>query len=420
LRVDAMSSTRETLDDQHNALRGGWRGKLRQLEGAWPMASAPRLTLRALRVDCKVLFSEWRARGGTVRVGEPKVRRATQGTHIFAVVPAGGWETHNLVPALKAFGQLNVFDPTPKRGVTDRMWLQEQRGSTNAALRAAFEAACQTGAVQLVFGYVSNWLVEPASIEFMRRSGAFTFGFSLDDRLSFSEKRAGIDGAIAPLVPTLSLCGTSATRSLRKYLALRGKSMFFPEGADENVFHPTGEAEDLDAVFVGQRYGWRPYLLWQLQRAGVRVEAFGPGWPNGPVSVEEMNRLYSRAKVVIGVSGIQQSLYTTCLKGRDFEVAMSGGIYVAQRDPDLASFAPELLAALWSTPDQLVSAVRHVLRWDPERRARHRQQVRELALRRHTWRHRVAAVLAASGIDPVTTDGQSVAPWPEPIVYESA
>jgi len=206
---------------------------------------------------------------------------------------------------------------------------------------------------------------------------------------------------------------------LRKYVALGGRSMFFPEAADENVFYPTSEPEDIDVVFVGQRYGWRPYLLWQLQRAGIRVEAFGPGWPNGPVSVDEMNRLYSRAKVVIGISGIQQSLLTTCLKGRDFEVAMAAGIYVAQRDRDLISFAPELLAATWSRPAQLVSAVSRVLSWDAQRRARHRLQVRKWALRRHTWRHRVAAVLVASGIEPVTTDGQRIDPWPEPIVYEA-
>lgn len=414
-----MPSTRGILDDQHDALVTGWRGKLRQLEAAWPPASVPRLTVRSARVDWSVLLSEWRTSGGVARVGEPEVRRAAPGARLFAVIPAGAWETHNLVPALKAFGPLDVFDPTPEKGTTDRLWLDDERASTNAALRAAFEAACNKGPVQLAFGYVSNWLVEPATIEFMNRAGAFTFGFSLDDRLSFSGNRGGMDPAIAPLVPSLDLCGTSAKRSLPKYVALRGKAMFFPEGADEKVFYPTDAAEDIDAVFVGQRYGWRPYLLWQLRRAGVRVEAFGPGWPNGPVSVDEMNRLYSRAKVVIGISGIQQSLFTTCLKGRDFEVAMAGGVYVAQRDPDLTSFAPELLAAVWSRPAQLVSAVRRVLGWDPGRRARYRQQVRERALRRHTWRHRVAAVLAASGVDPVTTEGQRIAPWPEPIVYES-
>src|SRR5882724_4914920 len=181
-----MSSTRGILNDQHEALIAGWRGKLRRLESAWPPASVPRLTYRSARIDCRVLLSEWRASSGIMRACQPELRPPLPNARIFAVIPAGAWETHNLVPALRAFGAWDVFDPTPPRGVTDKVWLDEQRASTNAALRGAFEVASEKAPVQLVFGYVSNWMVEAGSIEFMRDAGAFTFGFSLDDRLSFS------------------------------------------------------------------------------------------------------------------------------------------------------------------------------------------------------------------------------------------
>jgi hypothetical protein len=60
---------------------------------------------------------------------------------------------------------------------------------------------------------------------------------------------------------------------------------------------------------------------------GIEVEAFGFGWPNGSLSTREMVRKYSRSKINLGFGGVANLSDTYCLKGRDFEIPMSRGLY---------------------------------------------------------------------------------------------
>ena len=72
-----------------------------------------------------------------------------------------------------------------------------------------------------------------------------------------------------------------------------------------------------------------------LKKAGIDIAAFGKGWPGGTLSDREMVELYSRSRINLGFSGIGSSRRLCHLKGRDFEVPMSGGLYLTQDHPEL-------------------------------------------------------------------------------------
>jgi hypothetical protein len=63
-----------------------------------------------------------------------------------------------------------------------------------------------------------------------------------------------------------------------------------------------------------------------LREAGVHTEAFGPGWPSGPLSMEEMVRSWSRSRNNLSFRDVLGHKETYCLKERDFEIHMSGGL----------------------------------------------------------------------------------------------
>ena len=53
---------------------------------------------------------------------------------------------------------------------------------------------------------------------------------------------------------------------------------------------------EYDISFVGGKYGWRPKFISKLQKMGIKVVCFGNGWENGPLSDEEMVKLFSRVE----------------------------------------------------------------------------------------------------------------------------
>ncbi len=120
------------------------------------------------------------------------------------------------------------------------------------------------------------------------------------------------------------LCWISTEDALIKYVVESALPIYLPEGANPEIHKPYNEAKTIDVSFVGQCYGNRADLINALKEQGISVEAYGWGWPRGPLSTEEMVRMYSKSKINLGFGGIAGHKDTFCLKGRDFEIPISG------------------------------------------------------------------------------------------------
>lgn len=185
--------------------------------------------------------------------------------------------------------------------------------------------------------------------------------------------------------------------ALEKYVVEGAIPLYLPEGANPNIHRPYDEDKVYDVSFVGQCYGNRPEIIDKLREAGVRVEAFGPGWPNGPLTTEEMVRTWSRSKINLGFGGVLGHKEMYCLKGRDFEVPMSGGLYLTEHHAELIPFydvGREIVT--YTSFDDLVEKIRWLLS-EPDQAEMIRRAGRARALREHTWEMRFDRVFRMLG-----------------------
>src|SRR4051794_39544964 len=114
----------------------------------------------------------------------------------------------------------------------------------------------------------------------------------------------------------------------------------------------------IDVSFVGQPHGDRRDVIERLQEAGIDVECWGLGWPNGRIDQHEMVRLFGATRVNLNLSNASKVVWTprmrtgalvrgrrpwskrrrSQIKGRNFEVPGSGGFLLTDRVPHLDEY----------------------------------------------------------------------------------
>ncbi|KAF0242043.1 MAG: hypothetical protein FD180_4130 [Planctomycetota bacterium] len=294
-----------------------------------------------------------------------------------------------LPPALAPFGTVTVFD-WKSRGFDEFQpgWLA-RRDEMNREMLAEFQAANSRQPVDAVVGYLSGRNTSPETVRAMAAIGAVVFNFCFDDTLYFSDPvLGGRPAGPACIASDVDLNLTSTASSLVKYAVHGGLAAFFPEAAHPDVHRPYDIPFEFDVSFVGTRYGPRGRFLESLIRREIRVACFGRGWERGPLSNEDMIRLYSRSRINLGISGIGQSLKLMHLKGRDFEVPMAGGLYLTQDNPELNlvyDVGAEILA--YHDAEDCARTIRKLIA-DPDLAAGIRAAGRARALRDHTYQTR--------------------------------
>jgi spore maturation protein CgeB len=326
--------------------------------------------------------------------------RRKGGLHILAIYHDYNWEGPSLGPSLAAFGDVRTLDWRDPalaggRGPSDGDWMA--RMNAGMLQRAA---QWNTGRrFDVIFTYLSGEQVTPEAMDGLRALGAPIVNLALNDKENFVGKvRGGRATGIRDICGRFDLCWTSTGDALEKYVVEGATPLYLPEGANPQVHRPYDEKKLFDVSFVGQCYGNRPEIISRLREAGVRVSAFGPGWPGGPLSTEEMVRTWSRSKINLGFGGVLGHKSTFCLKGRDFEVPMSGGLYLTEHHEELARFydvGREIVT--YTDFADLLEKIRRLLS-DPAGAEAVRRAGRERALREHTWEMRFDRVFRLLGI----------------------
>jgi hypothetical protein len=320
--------------------------------------------------------------------------------HIFVPYYLLNWES--VIPkTLRLFGKVAEFNWAERNfdeRPANKIWVAQRERMNEQMLQAYFEAS-RVQPVDAVVGYLSGLNTSPQTVQKMADAGSVIFNFCWDDKLSFrGRKLGGRWTGVAAIASSVDLNLTNAPDSIVKYAGEDGIAMFWPEGADPDVHKPYDLPFEYDVSFVGQKYGWRPAFIKRLGRYGINVTTFGSGWENGPLSEEEMIKLYSKSRINLGFSGVRFSKKLTCLKGRDFEVPMSGGLYLTQDNPEL-SLVYKIGEEIVTYRDEKDCAEK--IRWllaDREKADRIRKAARERALKEHTWSKRFEQIFVLSGI----------------------
>jgi spore maturation protein CgeB len=320
--------------------------------------------------------------------------------HLFLAFTLYNWEAV-LPEALRQFGEVTAFE-CRSHGFAESApdWL-ERRDAMNREMLAAFVSANQRRPVDVVVGYLSGHNIDPAILTEMASLGAVVTNFCFDDKIRWPGAiTGGRYRSTAAIASAVDLNLSSDPAAAPRYAAHGGLSMFHPEAAHPNWYKPLQIPFKYEVSFIGARYGWRPTLIRGLERRGIKVECFGKGWPNGPIPNEEMNTLYSQSRVNLGCGGIGFSKNLLCLKGRDFEVPMSGALYLTQNNPELSlvfETGREILT--YDDIDDCARIIRTVLS-DEARAAEIREAARFRSLKEHTYEARWTRVLRTLGALP--------------------
>jgi spore maturation protein CgeB len=298
-----------------------------------------------------------------------------------------------ILQALDRFGTLSYFKradgsygqnyPGPE--------LNRRRTNSEQLLKLFADLATKRQTPDLLIAQTWAGFVDPKVLWKIRDEyGTLIVNIGLDDRHQYwGRKVNGEWWGTYGLIPYLDLALTAAPECVEWYEKEGCPALFFPEASDPDFFHPMPELPKLHEVcFVGSRYGIREKIVTGLQKAGVRVAAYGAGWEGGRLDTQDVPRLFAQSKIVLGVGTIGYCEDFYALKMRDFDGPMSGSCYVTHDNPDLRLVykVGEELVTYRSVGD-CVEKVRWYLSHEDERE-RIAQAGRAKALADHTWEQR--------------------------------
>jgi hypothetical protein len=335
------------------------------------------------------------------RIGDRAKRRAwpkkTGELHIFLIYSLINWES--ILPiALAPFGMVTTFEwRSLGFNETAPNWITE-REAMNRALLDAFNAAYREAPVDVVVAYTSGYTASSRAFDAMAARGAVTTNFCFDDKIRWpGPKRGARYASTAEICRSVDLNLTSDPHGALKYFVEGGLAMFHAEAADPELHRPLSLPFEFDVSFIGARFGWRTVLIDRLRRSNINVMCFGNGWQNGPVSNEDMRSIYAKSRINLGCGGIGYSRTLVCLKGRDFEVPMSGALYLTQDNPELSMVFDVGTEIVTYRNESDCARLIHDLLNDPDRAAAIRQAARARSIRDHTYTARWSHVFRMLG-----------------------
>jgi len=316
-------------------------------------------------------------------------RKRSLPLHVLYASHFGEWETFQIPHALQKFGPVSLYS-LPERGFYHERenWLKVRHKLDEDLLN--FVRTIHTKRpIDVFIGYLNGLQVSPVTIQTIGKLGIVTVTFNFDDRLLYRGRKLGgrWTGSSA-LASSFDLNLTNSSRSVIKYMVDGGLAMFWPPGANPDFFKPLDLPFEYDVSFIGANYGSRRDYIKYLRRNGIRVVTFGKGWPSGPVESKKMVEIYSKSRINLGFSWVGASSTETCLKGRDFEVPMSGGVYLTTDQPDIYRvYKVGLEVETYKSKEDCLQKIRYLLS-NPEKCRQMRRAVRKRCVEEHSWEAR--------------------------------
>jgi len=336
----------------------------------------------------------------TIKSKFPNLKFKSKGNlQILAIYHHYNWENKSLKPSLEKFGTVRHYDWCEDFNHHDKAWYRSIKSKMNDELIRKVKLWIREDSTDVIFTCLSGELIAPSAVKKIAQTGVPIINMCLNDKEAFVGKvKNGLAMGARDISRYFSLCWTSTEDALKKYCVEGALPIYLPEGANPDIHKPYNLTKTIDVSFVGQCYGNRPEIIRKLDNRGVRVKAYGYGWPNGPLSTEEMVKMYSRSKINLGFGGVVGYTNTYCLKGRDFEIPMSGGLYLTERHSELERFYEldkEIVG--YKDFDDLVEKIQYLLS-NSEQAEVIRKKGRQRALKEHSWEMRFEKIFNLMGL----------------------
>ena len=301
------------------------------------------------------------------------------GQHNYGEAARGeGVEYTHFLPALRALGHETFFFESFDRGGHSNF------AGLNRALLRQVEAV-QPDVVFTVLMMAEIWL---ESIALMRRAGCRVINWSTDDSWKYQQFSRLI-------AADFDLYATTCADALKWYARDGIGNLHATQWAVSSAWlmapKPARECR-YPVSFVGSAYGARAARIIALREAGIAVECFGYGWPNGPVVAESIPLIVHDSVVSLNFSEAGRGGGRQ-IKARVFEVPAAGGLLLTEKAPHLDEyFLPGKEVLQFDSDSELIGQARALLA-DPAWRDTLAQAGYARARQQHTYESRLRSVL---------------------------
>jgi spore maturation protein CgeB len=274
---------------------------------------------------------------------------------------------NNTLLPLQELGTVHRFEMTQVPHEKD--WY-EKKPDCNARMLEFVEKTVSEYPIDIIVCYLAGHSTTEEVLKKIRSYGIPMINESLDDERKFRNK-IGKDGTRKGLKNVCKYFDISLTTSksaIVKYLVEGGKPLYKDYAGNEKVYRNLHLEKIYDVAFVGADYGIRREYIEFLRRNGISVYTKGSGWEEGFAESDEMIEIFNKAKIVLGFSTVGKNDDIFILKGRDFEVPLTGSFYLTGDHEELTEyFKIGTDIATYTTKEDLLDKVRYFLAHEDER-----------------------------------------------------
>jgi spore maturation protein CgeB len=192
-----------------------------------------------------------------------------------------------------------------------------------------------------------------------------------------------------------------------KYNEIGIKNVFLSQWASIDYEFPMDESYvdyKYDVSFIGGSNSVRRWFVKELEKRDIKVAAFGFGWPNGTVKLNEMAKIFRTSKINLNLSNsncydirylvnniknpivaLRSPKNASQIKARNFEIPYFGGFQLTNYVPTIENYlriGEEIIC--YSDVDEAALQIKHFLK-DDAKRETIRKQGMERARKEHTF-----------------------------------
>tara|TARA_R100001530_G_scaffold93239_1_gene64716 strand:- start:1396 stop:2361 length:966 start_codon:yes stop_codon:yes gene_type:complete len=271
--------------------------------------------------------------------------------NIFCAIQYFNWEKMNLVDSLIDMGHSVTSWDWKADGYKqyEPDWIPVKKKEMNELLLKKISKAHAEKPLDLIFGYLSDPVIDVQYIQEIKNWQIPIVNFGCNDVHTF--ERGNIMTA-----PFFDLNWTTNIAAVDNYKSVNAKVIQTPYGINPQFYRVDKRNMPkfaFDISFIGQPYGYRLPLFFNVVNAGVSYTLMGK------VSYKRLIRTVLESRVCLGFSGLQNADYRNKamkqLRLRDFEVPALGGLYLAEREPFLTElFEEDKEMLFYGSPEELV------------------------------------------------------------------
>jgi hypothetical protein len=255
--------------------------------------------------------------------------------NFIMAVPVCNWEV-TLLESARIHGKCHHLNIEARGFFESKLEWEKYRAVNSTKLKIFFESKYSEGDINILFLYLSEFHFDPDCLSALKIKNVIIVLFNWDDRLHYSSRHKLQSVGVREVAKVADLSLTMAIGPMSRYVS-DGAAVFYWRGSKhwQSVESLLPQIEVNRVLFFGSSYGFRTELINYLIRKALPIDLFGMGWGSEFITYESLSYKIPRYALNLGVSTIGYTRSLSCVKGRDIEVPLAGGLYLTNQSKEI-------------------------------------------------------------------------------------